>query len=88
MLGIPKIVLERLKGRTVGSQDNRQSAIENRPFEHPDANLLTAFLERTLTERERTQVLNHLAECAECREIVALSLPAEAKAAEPARLPV
>jgi hypothetical protein len=88
MLGIPKIVLARLKGRTVASQDNRQSAIENRPFEHPDANLLTAFLERTLTERERTQVLNHLAECAECREIVALSLPAEAKAAEPARLPV
>jgi hypothetical protein len=88
MWGIPKIVMERLKGRTVASQDNRQSAIGNRPFEHPDANLLTAFLERTLTERERTQVLNHLAECAECREIVALSLPAEAKAAEPARLPV
>jgi hypothetical protein len=88
MWGIPKIVLERLKGRTVGSQENRQLPNDNRQFQHPDANLLTAFLERTLTERERTQVLNHLAECVDCREIVALSLPAEAEAAEPARLPV
>ncbi|MGD0124597.1 MAG: YCF48-related protein [Terriglobia bacterium] len=86
MWGVPKIVLERLKGKTVASQDNRQSTVENRPFEHPDANLLTAFLERTLTERERTLVLNHLAGCAECREIAALSLPTGAEAAEPASL--
>jgi len=88
MWGIPKIVLERLKGRTVASLDNQQSTIEDRPFQHPDANLLAAFLERTLTKRERTQVLSHLAECAECREIAALTLPAEAEAAEPARSPV
>jgi len=87
MWGIPKIVLERLKGRVVAGQDNRQSTVENRPFEHPDANLLTAFLERTLTERERTEVLNHLAGCAECREIAALTLPTGAEAAEPASLP-
>ena len=87
MWGIPKIVLERLKGRSVGRPDNRRSAIDNQQFQHPDANLLAAFLERSLTERERTQVLSHLAECAECREIAALPLPAEAEAAEPARSP-
>jgi len=85
MWGIPRIVLDRLKGRSVGRPDNRRPAIDNQQFQHPDANLLAAFLERTLTERERTQVLSHLAECAECREIAALTLPAEAEAAEPAR---
>lgn len=88
MKGIPKIVLDRLKLRRVGAPDNRRSAIDDRQFQHPDANLLAAFLERTLTERERTQVLSHLAECAECREIAALTLPAAAEAAEPARAPV
>ena len=88
MWGIPKIVLARLKGGTSGVQSNRQSEIEDRPSGHPDANLLAAFLERTLTERERGQLLSHLAECAECREIAALALPTQAGAAEPARSPV
>ncbi len=88
MWGIPRIVLDRLKGRSLGRPNSGRSAIENPQFQHPDANLLAAFLERTLTERERTQVLSHLAECAECREIAALTLPAEAEAAEPARSPV
>ena len=88
MWGIPKIVIERFKGRTVGSEGNRQLASDDRQFRHPDANLLAAFLERRLTERERTQVLTHLAACVECREIVALTLPSEAQAAEPAGLPV
>jgi len=88
MRGIPKIVLERIKRRATSSQDNRQSAIENRQFQHPDANLLTAFLEGALTERERRQVLDHLAECADCREIAALTLPAAAGAVAPGRLPV
>ena len=42
---------------------------------HPDANLLAAFLERSLTKRERELVMKHLADCAECREQVALALP-------------
>ncbi len=37
-------------------------------------------------ERERTQVLNHLAHCAECREIAAFTLPAESAVAERDRL--
>ena len=74
MRGLPKIVLERLKSKSIG---NRQSAIENQQSPHPDANLLAAFVEKTLTARERTQVLNHLAQCAECRELVTLTLPAK-----------
>jgi hypothetical protein len=47
---------------------------------HPDANLLAAFAERTLLERERAAVIAHLLECADCRECVALaSGPAEAE---------
>lgn len=42
---------------------------------HPDANLLTAFAERSLAERERKSVLAHLAQCGDCRDIVALALP-------------
>ena len=57
---------------------------------HPEADVLTAFVERALPEDERGPVLGHLAECAECREIVALAQPAlvEASAAwaRPARL--
>ena len=90
MPGLPKIVLERLKRKPIGHQRNRQSAIENRQFfqgfEHLDANLLAAFVEKTLTERERTQVLNHLAQCAECRELTALSLPRDVEVAQPVSL--
>lgn len=42
---------------------------------HPDANQLAAYAERSLAERESVQVLAHLAECRDCREIVALSAP-------------
>jgi hypothetical protein len=42
---------------------------------HPDADLLTAFAERSLSERERAQVLEHLAQCAVCREVVYLAQP-------------
>lgn len=42
---------------------------------HPGADLLTAFVERALTERECTAVLTHLAGCADCREVVALTQP-------------
>src|SRR4051812_10325102 len=55
---------------------------------HPDADLLTAFSERSLAGREREQVLAHLSTCTDCREVVALAAPelAEASAAAaPAR---
>ena len=35
----------------------------------PDAALLAAFLDGTLAEYERTAVVTHLAECAQCRSV-------------------
>ena len=61
---LPKIVGERLKAAAV-------------TVDHPDADVLTAFSERSLPDRERSQVLEHLARCGECRDVIALSLPAE-----------
>jgi hypothetical protein len=42
---------------------------------HPDADQLTGFLEQALAQPERQQVLLHLSQCSDCREVVALSLP-------------
>ena len=61
---LPKIVEERLKAAAVA-------------VDHPDPNVLTAFSEHSLPERGRSQVLEHLARCGECRDVIALSLPAE-----------
>lgn len=44
---------------------------------HPDADQLSAFAEQALPVHEREATLAHLAVCAECRAVVALSLPAE-----------
>ncbi len=62
MQNVPNIVRERLK-------------VAAPPVNHPDADAITAFSERSLPELERATVLEHLARCAECREIVALALP-------------
>lgn len=60
---LPKLVRDRLR---------RQS----RPLvDHPDADVLTAYSELSLPELERAVVLEHLARCSDCREIVALALP-------------
>ncbi|MGP0018273.1 MAG: carboxypeptidase regulatory-like domain-containing protein [Candidatus Sulfotelmatobacter sp.] len=63
MQNVPKIVRERLRAATPA-------------VNHPDADALTAFTEHSLPELERDVVLEHLARCGECREIVALALPA------------
>src|SRR5215831_14720149 len=65
MAQFPKIVRDRL-GRALGDA----SAVN-----HPDANLLAGFVEHSLTSRERSMVLGHLAECVRCREQVSLALP-------------
>ena len=59
---LPKVVKERL-GLAMPAK------------EHPDANLLAAFSENTLTKHERTHLLEHLASCAECRDVVSLAMP-------------
>lgn len=71
MRDVPKIVRERL----------RATPALNHP--HPDADVLTAFAERSLTERERAGVLEHLAQCGDCRDIVALAVPAAEDMAQP-----
>src|SRR5262245_31707716 len=62
MTDVPHLVRARLNGE--------------RPEEHPDANVLTAFAEQLLPEAERGPVVAHLSACADCRDVVALALPA------------
>src|SRR4051812_14517482 len=45
------------------------------PETHPDANLLTGFVENALIPRMRMQVTEHLADCTACRGILRLMLP-------------
>src|SRR5208337_3887507 len=66
MADVPKIVIRRLASR---------AAQAGKPELHPDANLLTAFAEQSLGSHDRLQVLDHLAQCFECREIVSLAVP-------------
>jgi hypothetical protein len=63
MQNVPKSVLKRLR--------------ETRPAagSHPDADLLAAFAEQSLRERERSSVMEHLAACGDCREVIVLALP-------------
>lgn len=63
MAEVPKIVRARL-------------AVKADAGTHPDADLLTAFAERSLLPRERETILAHLSQCAECREVVVLAAPA------------
>jgi Photosynthesis system II assembly factor YCF48/Putative zinc-finger len=72
MIEVPKIVPERL--RAAGAQAATT---------HPDADVLTAFAEQALTQPERERVLEHLALCVDCREVVVLALPASEAVAAP-----
>src|ERR1700682_4531800 len=45
------------------------------PQVHPEADMLAAYVEQALPAAERDQIVRHLADCAECREVAALSLP-------------
>lgn len=74
MTELPRIVRERLRAQASG-----------RVEAHPDADLLTAFCERTLTQNERQQVMAHLALCADCREAVALAVPPHVAESAPIR---
>jgi hypothetical protein len=62
MMDVPKIVVGRLRGTS-------------NPGNHPDTDLLAAFVEQALAKRERLHMLEHLAQCSECREIVSLAQP-------------
>jgi hypothetical protein len=60
---LPQFALSRLK----------QTVPDNR---HPDADVLTAFAEQSLAGREQTEIMEHLSRCGECREVLAMALPA------------
>lgn len=53
----------------------RRLGNEPEPHLHPDADLLTAYVERSLSPVEQSDMVRHLAACSHCREVVALSLP-------------
>ncbi len=56
--------------------------------QHPDADQLSAFIERALPAHEQEETLAHLATCSHCRNLVALSMPAtDPLPQEPARRP-
>src|SRR5881296_99409 len=83
MAELPKIVRERLRQRNSrssvdlrsSSDLNASQAASQGAGRHPDANLLAAFAEHRLAGSERTLLLGHLADCAQCRELVALAFP-------------
>ncbi|HEY6308845.1 MAG TPA: YCF48-related protein [Candidatus Angelobacter sp.] len=57
-------------------------ASREEPQVHPDADTLTAYLERLLPAPECNQVLEHLALCSQCRDVLTLSLPEQPELAE------
>lgn len=68
MADVPNIVKQRLRTTAEAGA-------------HPDADAITAFSERSLKQREQTEVLKHLAQCADCREVVALIMAQQPDAA-------
>src|ERR1700726_4358995 len=63
MTEVPKIVYDRLR-----------AALPEQA--HPETDLLSAFAEQALSATERDGVLQHLAVCGDCRDVVVLALPA------------
>ena len=81
MIEVPKIVQDRLRA---ASPERALSDTAMVDMVHPDANLLTAFTEQALSAAERDGILQHLALCEECREVMALALPGAEVVAAPA----
>jgi hypothetical protein len=78
MTEVPKIVHQRLR-----SSGSRSEALAP---SHPEADLLTAFAEQALAAPEREGILQHLALCADCRDVIALAAPADAFVPTPAEV--
>src|SRR5256712_3687804 len=79
MAELPKIVRERLRQRNnrnpLGLRSSGDLSASLGAGQHPDANLLAVFAERRLAGSERTLLLGHLTDCAQCRELGALAFP-------------
>jgi hypothetical protein len=63
-------------------------AARSAPQVHPEADMLAAYVEQALPAAERDQIVRHLADCAECREVAALSLPIQPEPSLARTLPV
>ncbi len=79
MAELPKIVHQRLLPVTTEQVALAQA--------HPEADVLTAFAEQALPALERDDVLRHLALCGDCRDVVALALPADVAAIRATEVP-
>src|SRR5579859_243613 len=77
MLELSNLLRQRLGAQT--NAENEGAGV------HPDADILTAYSEQLLAAPERQQVVKHLAGCADCRQVLALS---QVELAEPATQPV
>src|SRR5580704_15872492 len=66
MSELPKIAMQRLHAKSAAAGA------------HPDPNLISAFVENSLPRDSRARLLQHLAQCADCREVVFLSSPDQA----------
>jgi hypothetical protein len=83
MTEVPKIVHDRLRAASIERLLERALPGQEAPERaHPDADLLTAFAEQALSATERDGVLKHLSLCGECRDVLALALPASEITAE------
>src|ERR1019366_8920975 len=72
MMEVPKIVYDRLRAASL----ERVGPDPTAPAQaHPNADVLTAYAEQALSASERDSVLEHLARCGDCRELLALALP-------------
>jgi hypothetical protein len=69
---VPRIVHDRLRAAALERVVPEQAGPG--PV-HPDADVLTAFTEQALSATERDGVLEHLAHCGDCRELIARALP-------------
>lgn len=61
----------------------RLRAAEDPASRHPDADVLSAYVEELLLAPEHDQVLKHLSLCSQCREVVALTMPETVAEPEP-----
>ena len=73
---LPNLLRQRLAATENGlPQVHSESTVRAETTVHPDADTLTAYVERLLTAAERQTVVAHLSVCGPCREVVVLSQP-------------
>jgi hypothetical protein len=65
---LSNLLRQRLAGTENGPAQPKATA-------HPDADMLTAYVEKSLSAPERQAVIAHLSVCGPCREVVVLSQP-------------